>query len=217
MDNERISACEAALRACGIEPRPLLPRYMASLLDWNTRVNLTGAATPDELAAKHVADSVLAWSVRHADARAPIIDVGSGGGIPGIVLAGINEQARVTLVERRVKKAGVLKEIVREVGLGDRVRVVGKPFEEIERPVEAEFWFRGFLPGPKLGQYLSESFPKAELGTLVLMKGPAWGREKEELLALPKLREVWRRRFEVAVERPYILPGGAGDRVLVLV
>ncbi len=95
---------------------------------------------------------------------------------------------------------------------------MARSFEEIKRfPPNSEFWFRGFLPGPKLAAYLSEFFPKADLGQLVLMKGPAWSDEKLEIMGTKKVRSVWTERFGGAAELSYSLPHGMGERVLVIV
>jgi 16S rRNA (guanine(527)-N(7))-methyltransferase RsmG len=186
-------------------------------LEWNEKVNVTGAKTPLDLANKHIADAFLAWKTLNRRGR-PIFDVGSGGGIPGLVLALLDGDAKVTLVERRQKKAAVLSEIVSAMRLGGRVQVVCRSFEELPTHAkEAENWFRGFLPGQKLGVYLSQAFPTGRLGPLVLMKGPAWPTEKAELLALPKLREIWKQRFSSAVELKYSLPHSLGERILVVV
>src|SRR5690606_22129242 len=110
-------------------------------------------------------------------------DVGSGGGIPGVILAILSPKMRVTLIERRVKKANALSEIVQFLGLENRVKVLGKPFEEVAGfSKKTPIWFRGFLPGGKLADYLSKSFPDGNLGTLILMKGPAWEKELTEIL-----------------------------------
>jgi 16S rRNA (guanine(527)-N(7))-methyltransferase RsmG len=190
---------------------------MKALLDWNEKINLTGAKDPKELALKHIAD---VWYAVNALGRPKpeIYDVGSGGGIPGIVLGVISPSVRVTLVERRQKKASVLHNIISELGLEKRVRVISRSFEEIGKyPEEAEYWFRGFLPGPKLATYFSRFFPEAQLGQLVLMKGPAWSQEKLEILKTPKIRDAWIERFSAAAEIEYDLPCEAGRRVLALV
>lgn len=212
-----LSACKLALEKAGVPPAELLAQYMHKLLDWNEKINLTGAKNPEELAVKHVADVWRAAQVLDSGAES-IADIGSGGGIPGIILGIVVPKAKITLVERRQKKAGVLSNMVSELGLDRRVRIVARSFEEVKTfPEETEYWFRGFLPGPKLAAYLSEFFPRGELGQLVLMKGPAWPQEKLDIMSTPKVREVWLERFGSAAEIPYALPNNAGERLLVLV
>lgn len=212
-----IDECKKALEKAGVPPAQVLADYMHQLLDWNTKINLTGAKDPNELAVKHIADVWAAVQVLGIS-ESRIADIGSGGGIPGIVLAIIAPQSHVTLVERRQKKANVLQSMVSKLGLDEKMRVYAKSFEEVKTfTPDTEFWFRGFLPGPKLASYLSEAFPRAQLGQLVLMKGPAWPQEKLEIMSQPKIREAWLERFGGAAELPYSLPNGAGERILVLV
>ncbi|MBI3556637.1 MAG: class I SAM-dependent methyltransferase, partial [Deltaproteobacteria bacterium] len=150
---------------------------------------------------------------------APLVaDVGSGGGIPGIILGIVSPETNVILVERRQKKAGVLATIVSEMGLDARIKALARSFEEVKSfKDDTEYWFRGFLPGPKLAVYLSEHFPRADIGQLVLMKGPAWPNEKLDIMSEPKVKEAWLERFGSAAELNYSLPHGAGERILVLV
>src|ERR1019366_7288965 len=60
-------------------------RFCAVLLEWNNRVNLTGAKSLADLLAEHVPDSFVA--ARLIPENASVIDIGSGGGLPGIPLA----------------------------------------------------------------------------------------------------------------------------------
>lgn len=213
----QLDDCLAALEKAGVPPAMALGQYMKSLLEWNEKINVTGAKNPEELAVKHIAD---VWCAVQAlgDLAPNIADIGSGGGIPGIVLAILAPQVKITLVERRQKKASVLSEIVTELGLKERVRVVPKSFEEVKSfQPGTEFWFRGFLPGPKLASYLSEAFPRGDLGQIVLMKGPAWPQEKLDIMNQPKVIQVWLERFGGAAELEYQLPNGAGERMLVIV
>lgn len=216
-EQEQIEDCKRALETSGVPPADGLAKYMAALLDWNQHINVTGARSPEELALKHIAD---VWGAAQVLGKASkeLVDVGSGGGIPGIVLGILWPGCKITLVERRQKKAKVLSSIVSDLGREEDIRVVSRSFEEVPKLHGIdEFWFRGFLPGPKLAAYLSEFFPRGDLGQLVLMKGPSWPKEKEEVLSGPKIREVWMERFVGAAELHYALPKGAGERLLVLV
>lgn len=209
--------CQKALEAVGVPPAEALLRYMKLLLEWNEKINLTGARNVDELALKHVVDVWSALNVLGGPTER-VVDVGSGGGIPGIILAIMSPLTDVVLVERRQKKAGVLSQIIKELDLEKRVRVFSKSFEEVKGlHKDAEYWFRGFLPGPKFAVYLSEFFPHADLGQLVLMKGPAWPQEKLEIMSQPKVKRAWKERFGSAAELNYSLPADAGERLLVVV
>lgn len=212
-----LNVCKKALESVGVPPAEKLALYIQKLLEINEVLNLTGAKTPEDVALKHVCDSFLAWNTRGGLSR-PIFDIGSGGGFPGLVLAILSPGVPVTLVERIQKKARALQEMVDFLGLENQVEVKARSFEEIKPlPEDAEFWFRGFLPGPKLAEYFSRCFSAHEIGSIVLMKGPAWGEEKASILSQPKVKKDWIERFAQATEESYELPKDAGKRYLVFV
>jgi 16S rRNA (guanine527-N7)-methyltransferase len=120
---EFLQACEAS----GIEltdaERDALGRYLWLLLDANTRFNLTAIRDPDEAWTRHVFDSLtLLPHIMESDGRS-VIDVGSGGGLPGIPLAICQPQMQFTLMDATGKKARFLEEVVADLSL-DQVRVV---------------------------------------------------------------------------------------------
>jgi 16S rRNA (guanine527-N7)-methyltransferase len=111
------AAALAALRAAGIE-EPLAERlavYAALVLAANRRLNLTGAKDGTAFAA-HILDALTLA----ADVVGPLIDVGSGNGVPGIPLA-LATGVRVTLLEPIKKRAAFLADALAELGLDGEV------------------------------------------------------------------------------------------------
>jgi len=103
--------------------------YMRQLLEWNRRVNLTGASTEKELLHDHVPDS-FALS-RFVVGGSNVIDVGSGGGLPGVPFAILRPDCRITLLEPRAKRVAFLNAVVRVCGCKN-ARVVRGRLEECE-------------------------------------------------------------------------------------
>jgi 16S rRNA (guanine527-N7)-methyltransferase len=97
--------------AAGERVRTQLGHYARLLLAHNARVNLTGARDAAAVA-DHVRDSLALVPF----VREPLVDVGSGGGFPGIPLA-IATGFRVTLIEATLKKARFLELVAEELGL----------------------------------------------------------------------------------------------------
>src|SRR5215831_10436000 len=95
-----------------------IARYADLLLTWTRTINLTGAASVPELLEVHLPDSFAVASVLGGEER--LVDVGSGGGLPGVPLAILRPALGVRLVEPVAKKAAFLRTAVREVGLGGR-------------------------------------------------------------------------------------------------
>src|SRR5690242_21848794 len=103
-----------ALTPVSRETEERLDRFIELLGQWQTKTNLVAPSTLGHLWTRHVADSLQLLALR-PNAKA-WIDLGSGGGFPGVVLAcALAEQpgAVVHLVERNAKKAAFLREAIR--------------------------------------------------------------------------------------------------------
>jgi 16S rRNA (guanine527-N7)-methyltransferase len=100
-----------------------LAHFASLLMTWTARINLTGAASADDLASNHFPDS-FALAARLIDA-ATVVDVGSGGGLPALPLALLRPELRIQLVEPIAKKVAFLRTAIRELGLGPSERAAG--------------------------------------------------------------------------------------------
>lgn len=98
-----------------------LEEYMDRLLWWNKRVNLVSRDVSRETLTHHVLHSTV--PTLFLSQNAPIVDVGTGGGLPGLVLAILNPNVRVVLNDVQQKKCRVLKEMARSLSC-DNVEVV---------------------------------------------------------------------------------------------
>lgn len=125
-------AVVAALAAQGIEleagDAERLRGYLRALLEANERFNLTAVTDPGEAWVRHVQDSLsLVPFLASAGAKAAI-DVGSGGGLPGMPLAIAMPDVSFTLLEATGKKAAFLEETARTLGCAN-VRVANERAE----------------------------------------------------------------------------------------
>jgi 16S rRNA (guanine527-N7)-methyltransferase len=122
-----------ALREFNIEVLPeqiaAIQRYMALLLAWNEKINLTAIRDPLEMLYRHFCESMFA-AVAVPLQAGRLADVGSGGGFPGLALKIIRPKLQVFLIESNVKKATFLAEVVRELELTD-ARVLVSRYEEL--------------------------------------------------------------------------------------
>jgi len=113
-------------------------RYVALLLDTNARLNLTRVVEPDAVARLHLVDSLAA--LRLVDDLGPnrALDLGSGGGVPGLVLAMARPDVAWTLAESVRKKAEALAGFAAALALAN-VEVVAERAETLGRdPVRRE-------------------------------------------------------------------------------
>lgn len=151
----------AGARVSGIDLVPAqldrFARYQAMLLDWNTRINLTAIAAPEDVQRKHFLDSLTCLAVL-PPGPLRLIDVGSGAGFPGLPLKLVRPELSITLLEATGKKAKFLEYVVAELGLAG-VRIVNARAEEAGRdPAERERYdwavARAVAPMPELAEYL---------------------------------------------------------------
>jgi 16S rRNA (guanine527-N7)-methyltransferase len=108
-----------------------LERFADLLLKWNRKVNLTAVTDPAELAEKHLVDSLAL--LRLLDEERTLLDVGSGGGLPGIPLAVARADLHVTCCDAAARKVAFLKAAAAALQLDLRavaVRARGEPERE---------------------------------------------------------------------------------------
>ncbi len=176
-DAGRLAPSREFLDACadyGIEFEPgeldALARYLALLLDANQRFNLTTITDPAQAWMRHIFDSLTLLPLVIQTRATTLIDIGSGGGAPGVPLAIVLPAVEITLLEATAKKARFLEAAARELALAN-VRVVSDRAETVGQDAEA---FREHFDvvsnravGP-LNVVLELAMPLVRVGGLVL-------------------------------------------------
>ena len=104
-----------------------LTSYADALLRWNLRVNLTGARDLETLAREHLADAFAV--APHLPETGPWVDVGTGGGLPGMVLAILRRDLHAVLIEPLQKRRAFLTVVARDLDLRN-VRVIGERLDQ---------------------------------------------------------------------------------------
>lgn len=96
-----------------------LKSYVSLLLKWNKTINLVSRSTEQDIWDRHIQDSLQLWS--HIPKTELLLDMGSGGGLPGLVLAICAKHdpkvQKVTLIEADIRKSTFLQTAIRELGL----------------------------------------------------------------------------------------------------
>ena len=188
--------------------------YNEMLLDWNTRMNLTALTAPEDVAVKHIIDSLTAYDAALFDGARTLIDVGTGAGLPGIPLAVYAPHLTVTLLDSLNKRVRFLTEVTAAMGLPN-VRCIHARAEEAARTVEHRAAYdivvsRAVARLPVLLEY---TLPFVRVGgTLLALKGRAYAEEQKEA----------RRAAEVLgggriTARPVHLPGLDDVRAILTV
>ena len=94
-------------------------RYLTHLIEWNRVINLTAIVDPDEIIIKHFVDSLAALVTTDFTDNSLVLDVGSGGGFPGIPIKIMKSGVRLVLVEPVQKKCSFLNSVVGLLKLQD--------------------------------------------------------------------------------------------------
>jgi 16S rRNA (guanine527-N7)-methyltransferase len=162
-----------------------LDAYATLLTKWNPAINLVARSTLPDLWKRHILDSAQLLDLAPKGAR-HLVDLGSGGGFPGLVIAILAAEKRpdlrVTLVEADLRKAAFLNAVVRETGLSARVCAARS---ESLPPLEAEVLSaRALAPLTNLIAHAERHL--AECGRAIFPKGAAHEAEIAEAL------ERWR-------------------------
>jgi 16S rRNA (guanine527-N7)-methyltransferase len=102
-----------------IAARAKLSQYIALLDKWNRTHNLTAIRDPEQMVTHHLLDSLAVLGHLPKQARLRVLDIGSGGGLPGIPLAVARQDWRVVLLDSNHKKAAFLRQAGIELKLAN--------------------------------------------------------------------------------------------------
>ena len=193
--------CERLGLVVSSDAVPRLAAYAASRWSWNERLNLTRHTDVEKFVSRDVADAVAI--APHLETGAHVLDVGTGGGVPGVLLAILRPDLRVELCDSVGKRARAVREIVAEIGLTIPVH------EGAAQPLvaaAAEAGERGGRPGrfdvlvvravAPLLKLLGWFEPLCDAyGRMLVIKGPRWEEEKGEARHRGFVKKVGVRRI----------------------
>ena len=180
IDKQLLTDCAAAY---GVEITPTLAErldiYARLLVEWNEKMNLTAITDPTGIVVKHFTDSLLAAPLLPTGSFS-LIDVGTGAGFPGVPLALLREDCRLTLLDSLNKRLVFLEAVCRELGLP--ATLIHARAEEGGRRPDLREQFdvstaRAVAALPTLCEYC---LPFVKVGgCFIALKGPDADREQE--------------------------------------
>ncbi|RAN37710.1 16S rRNA (guanine(527)-N(7))-methyltransferase RsmG [Hyphomonas sp. GM-8P] len=176
-----------------------LDRVIDTLDAWRQRSNLIGPREWPVIWTRHVADCFQLLD--HLPEDAKVVDLGSGAGFPGLIIAAARPEGHVTMIESVGKKCGFLRAAIEAAGLKATVRQ-----ERVEStgPIAADYvTARAFAPLPKLLDYAAPWLKQGATG--LFLKGERW---KEELT---EASQTWNFAYEAIPSRV----GGSGTILIV--
>jgi 16S rRNA (guanine527-N7)-methyltransferase len=165
------------LAAQGIEPTAdqveLLDRYRRLLWSWNERLNLTRHTTLEKFVARDVVDSFQLAQLLQSRER--VLDIGTGGGTPGVILAILRPDLSITLSESTQKKARAVESMLAELGLTLPVYAT-RAEDVLEVTTFDTLVARALAALPKVLTWLRPHW--GAFDQLLLIKGPNWVEER---------------------------------------
>jgi 16S rRNA (guanine527-N7)-methyltransferase len=182
-----------------------LDQYCKLLWDWNEKINLTRHTDYEKFVGRDVRDSMqLAEHLREGD---EILDVGTGGGVPGIVLAIVRPDLKVTLCDSVGKKARAVENMVQRLGLD----VAVMPFRAEEVLEDARFDALVIRAVGALWKLVDDLKPHSQsFRRMLVVKGPKWTEELNEAK-----RRGLMHNLQIKTAAEYSVPGADGKSVVL--
>ncbi len=160
--------------------------YYHELKRWSRAYNLTALRDEKDITERLFIDSLGYHVVCRKHAASHILDIGSGAGFPGLVLAVLRPESMVTLIEPSKKKTAFLRAVIKKVALNN-TEVVDTTVEEFISGCDKRFDMittRALFSAKEL---LKKSLPlQSEKAVLLLSKGRDFQKEIDQLKGLPK-------------------------------
>ncbi len=186
--------------------------YFVELKKWNRKVNLIAKGSGDDLIIEnHFLDSLtLLPLLQGGDVH--LLDVGTGGGFPGLILGAADPSIRLTLVEPRLKRVSFLKHIVRTLALTQVDVLACRIEDEVQLPSETVFTHITSRAvnevAPFLEMVVRFSHPDLQI---ICMKGPKWQEEVDRASDI-----VQSLHFVQSQVVSSVLPFSSAERALVV-
>jgi 16S rRNA (guanine527-N7)-methyltransferase len=164
-----------------------IERLIALLAEENTRQNLVAAGSLPVVWQRHIVDSAQLLAHVPRETSSPWLDLGTGAGFPGLVIAALRPECEVVMVESRARRVEWLERVRAALGL-ERASVIGSRLELVPSRSFRVISARAFAPLPRLLE-LSARFSTKD--TLYLL--PKGRSAQQELLELSR----WNHLFHV--------------------
>ncbi|MBO9714732.1 16S rRNA (guanine(527)-N(7))-methyltransferase RsmG [Sphingomonas sp.] len=173
----------------GVSRETLLARFAELLAAENERQNLVAASTLETIWNRHLVDSAQLVPLADGAAEGPWLDIGSGPGLPGLVVAVLTER-QLVLSEPRARRVEFLRHAAEMLGIADRVTVEPRKIEAVRLPRKAAVISARAVA--ELSQLLAAAHPCANSSTRWLL--PKGSRAHSEVEAA---RRAWQGVFHV--------------------
>lgn len=156
--------------------------YYQLLIEWNEKVNLTAIIEPEEVAIKHIVDSLSCYDASLFVPGCSVIDVGTGAGFPGIPLKILRPDISLTLLDSLNKRIVFLQELAASLALSDTVCIHARAEDAGRRmQLRARFDIATSRAVARLNVLAELCLPFVKVGgCFIALKGAQYRAEAEE-------------------------------------
>ena len=180
-------------------------RYLTHLIEWNKVISLTSITDPTEIIIKHFIDSLVALVATNFPQNVVVLDVGSGGGFPGIPLKIMRPDIQLVLVEPVLKKCSFLNSVIGLLKLQDVSTFDGTVEQYAKRPLRQAI-------DTVVVRALKYEEIRKHIPALLTSKGKVVLYRTEAI----KKQEIGN-HFHLVSEIDFMLPQGFGKRVVTVI
>jgi 16S rRNA (guanine527-N7)-methyltransferase len=155
-----------------------LELYERLLRKWNPRINLVANSTLKDIWSRHFADSAALTNIQGQSSH--WVDLGSGGGFPGLVIAIMlaETKTRISLVESDTRKSAFLRQVVRETGI--KATIIADRIENLSSLQATVISARALAPLSLLLEHMRHHAADGAIG--LFPKGTQWQQDLNEAL-----------------------------------
>ena len=197
------SAGEIGLRVDELHAEQFM-RYLTHLIEWNKVINLTSIIDPKEIIIKHFIDSLTALTATSFPQNSVVLDVGTGGGFPGIPIKIVRSDIRLILLDPVQKKCSFLNSVIGLLQLRDVSTFHGTIEQYAEQPLRQ-----------LIDTIVVRALKYEEIRKDVLSLLTSKGKVILYRTSIIENREIVK-EFQVASEIAFALPYGSGNRVITV-
>lgn len=153
----------------------LIEQYVRLLWEWNEKLNLTRHTDFEKFVGRDLRDTIELAKLLHQSEE--VLDVGTGGGVPGLVLALLRPDLRVTLCDSVAKKVRAVESMAEELKVPVEA-IVTRAEEQLDDARYDALLLRAVGPLPKILRWFKPHW--GAIGRLLTFKGPKWIDERAE-------------------------------------
>ena len=163
--------------------------YMRLLQEWNEKVNLTAIVDDEDVIKKHFIDSMKAFKREEFKKANTLIDVGTGAGFPGLPIAIMKDDIKVTLLDSLNKRVNFLNTVINDLGLSNVITIHSRAEDGArDKKLREKFDIATSRAVANMSVLSEFCLPYVKIGgSFIALKGPSVDQEIKESMGAIKI------------------------------